>query len=69
MAREMTMLPAVSRVIVRACKIGTPLVTRVPRVREKREIEVLRIKSPKSGARSLIRSSAARPALVRATSL
>ena len=34
----MTELPAVSRVIFKACKIGTPLVTRVPSVRLKREI-------------------------------
>ena len=53
----MTVLPAVSRVMLSACKIGTPLVTSVPSVREKREIAVLRSRSPKSGTRSLKRSS------------
>ena len=33
--------------------MGTPLVTRVPSVRLKREIELLRVRSPKSGAWSL----------------
>ena len=39
----MTVLPAVSRVMLSACRIGTPLVTSVPSVREKREIELLRV--------------------------
>src|SRR5256886_8187135 len=41
-APEITVLPAVARVMFSACKIGTPLVTNVPRVREKREIAVFR---------------------------
>ena len=38
MASEMTTLPAVSRVMLRAWRMGTPEVTRVPSVRVKREI-------------------------------
>ena len=68
-APAITMLPAVSRVMLSACKIGTPLVTNVPSVREKREIAVLRIKSPKSGTRSLKRSIIDLPARVRAINL
>ena len=52
MASAMTELPAVSRVMLRAWRIGTPLVTSVPSVREKREMELLRVRSPKSGRRS-----------------
>ena len=63
-ASPMTAFPAVSRVMFNACKIGTPLVTRVPSVRVKREMELLRMRSPKSGARSLTRSIIARPAAV-----
>ena len=37
--------------------------------RAKREIEVLRVRSPKSGARSLTRSMTMRPVGVRATTL
>ena len=61
----MAALPAVSRVIFKACKIGTPLVTSVPSVRAKREIAVLRFKLPKSGMRSLKLSIASRPLRVR----
>ena len=53
MAVEMMALPAVSLVMFRAWRIGTPLVTRVPRVREKREIAFLRVRSPKTGALSM----------------
>ena len=61
MAPAMTVLPAVSRVMLSACRIGTPLVTSVPSVREKREIALLRSMSPKSGTRSLKRSIRTRP--------
>ena len=64
-----TVLPAVSRVIFKACKMGTPLVTSVPRVRAKREIAVLRVRSPKSGTRNLNLIDASAPAGVRATNL
>src|SRR5450759_1388934 len=50
MARAMTVLPAVSRVMLSACRIGTPLVTSVPSVRENREMAVFRIKSPQYDA-------------------
>jgi len=65
----MAALPAVSRVIFKACKIGTPLVTSVPSVRAKREIAVLRFKLPKSGMRSLKLSMTSRPLPVRPTRL
>src|SRR5204863_824738 len=65
MAAAMAALPAVSRVMFNACKIGTPLVTNVPSVRAKREIAVLRFKLPKSGIRSLKLSMSNRPRRVR----
>jgi hypothetical protein len=58
-------LPAVSRVMLRAWRIGTPEVTRVPRVREKRETALLRWMSPSTGILSLMRVDALRPPLVR----
>jgi len=41
--------------------MGTPDVTKVPSVRLKREMELFRSRSPKSGVWSLILSSMARP--------
>ena len=49
MAWEITTLPAVSRVMLSAWRMGTPEVTRVPRVREKRETALLRWMSPRTG--------------------
>ena len=54
--RETTTLPAVSRVMLSACRIGTPEVTRVPRVRLNRAIAVLRWMSPMIGNLSVSRS-------------
>ncbi len=50
----MMTLPAVSRVMLRAWRMGTPEVTSVPSVREKRETALLRWMSPKIGSFSLI---------------
>src|SRR5476649_2829569 len=47
-----TTLPAVSRVILSAWRMGTPLLIRVPNVRAKREMAVLLVKSPKTGIRN-----------------
>ena len=65
MALDKTTLPAVSRVMLSACRMGTPLVTRVPSVRLKREMALFLIRSPKSGTRSLIASMMAKPFSVR----
>jgi len=54
-------IAAVSRVILSAWRMGTPDVTKVPSVRLKREMELFRSRSPKSGVWSLILSSMARP--------
>src|SRR5260221_2083159 len=62
-------LPAVSLTIVRAWRIGTPLLTRVPRVRVKREIATLLTTGPRTGILSLNLSQTRRPNLVRTNRL
>ena len=57
----MIVFPAVSRVMFKACRMGTPLVTSVPSVRLKREIEPFLIRLPKSGARKVRASITVRP--------
>ena len=56
MASPTTWLPAVSRVMLSAWRIGTPLVTSVPSVRLKPRDRAFAVRSPKSGIRSLILS-------------
>ncbi len=46
-APAMTTLPAVSLVMLRAWRIGTPLVTSVPSVRVKREMALFLVRSPR----------------------
>ena len=48
-ASAMMTLPAVSFTIINACKIGTPLLTRVPSVRAKREMATLLMTGPMGG--------------------
>src|SRR5476649_2339231 len=57
-----TVLPAVSRVILSAWRMGTPLLISVPNVRANREMAVLLVKSPKTGTRNATRSRKAIPA-------
>ena len=49
MALLMMTLPAVSLTIVRACKMGTPLLTSVPRVRVKRAMATRLMTGPNTG--------------------
>src|ERR1039457_7061794 len=60
----MMTLPAVSLTMVSACKIGTPLLTSVPSVRQKREMETLLMTGPVGGIISLVLSQIRRPNLV-----
>ncbi len=69
MAVPMTEFSAVSRVMLSAWRIGTPLVTSVPSVRLNREIDVLRMMSPKTGIFSFSLSKKIRPASERASRL
>ena len=55
----MMTLPAVSLTMVSACKIGTPLLTSVPSVRVKREMETLLTTGPIGGMLSLDLSQSA----------
>ena len=55
------MLPTVSRVMVRASRMGTPAARRVPRVRVKRATAVLWKMRPRMGSLSLSASAAYRP--------
>ena len=64
MALAMMTLPAVSLTMVSACKMGTPLLTSVPSVREKREMATLLMTGPKAGILSLTLSQMRRPILV-----
>src|SRR5436190_5226360 len=58
-------LPDVSLTIVSACRIGTPLLTNVPNVRQKREMATLLKTGPSTGILSLTLSTTCRPLLVR----
>ncbi len=58
-------LPEVSFTMVSACRMGTPLLTSVPRVRENRAIATLLITGPSTGMCSLNRSNNRRPTRVR----
>ena len=49
----MMTLPAVSFTIINACRMGTPLLTRVPSVRENREMDTLVTTGPTGGSLSL----------------
>ena len=53
-------LPNVSRTTRRACKIGIPAETRVPRVRVKRATATSRSRTPTIGRRSRVRSTSIR---------
>src|SRR5262245_38419672 len=64
-ADPMMTLPEVSFTMVSACKIGTPLLTRVPKVRVNREIATLLITGPSAGMFSLNLSKMRRPNRVR----
>src|ERR1044071_1120951 len=57
-------LPAVSFTIVSACRIGTPLLIRVPNVRVNREMATLLMTGPTTGILSLNLSQTWRPNLV-----
>ena len=50
MASSMIAFPEVRAVISRPSRIGTPDWIRVPRVRQKRATEILRIRSPSTGS-------------------
>src|SRR5665213_1636059 len=63
-ASAMMTLPAVSLTMVSACKIGTPLLTSVPSVRQKREMETLLMTWPVGGMTSLVLSQMRRPNFV-----
>ena len=62
----MTTLPAVSRQMSRASRIGTPDAIRVPKVRLNRATTTLRAIGPTTGRRSFSRSRKRRPGAVRA---
>ena len=62
MASETITLLAVSRVIIRACKIGTPEATKVPKVREKRATVLTLIMVPILGIFSMKVSTTRPPA-------
>ena len=64
-ALPMMTLPEVSLTMVSACRIGTPLLTRVPSVRVKREMATLLMTGPSTGMFSLKRSQTRRPGRVR----
>src|ERR1035437_3719055 len=68
-ALAMMTLPAVSLTMVRAWRMGTPLLTSVPRVRVKREMAILLTTGPTTGTLSLNLSKAWRPNLVRTESM
>src|SRR5262249_18298960 len=59
-----TTLPAVSLTMVSACKMGTPLLTKVPKVRVNLEIATLLITGPSTGIFSFTLSHTSRPNLV-----
>ena len=61
--------PEVSFTIVSACKIGTPLLTSVPKVRVNRAIATLLTTGPKTGTISLNLSNIRLPSLVLVKSL
>src|SRR5580698_4785976 len=63
-ALAMMTFPAVSLTMVSACKMGTPLLTSVPSVRVKREMETLVTTWPVGGITSLVLSQMRRPNLV-----
>src|SRR5713226_7378491 len=58
-------LPAVSLTIIKAWRIGTPLLTKVPSVRVKREMATLLMTVPKTGMFNLNLSNNRRPKRVR----
>jgi hypothetical protein len=57
-ALAMMTLPAVSLTIINACRMGTPLLTRVPSVRVNREMATLLMTGPMGGILSLNLSQA-----------
>src|SRR5438445_2276396 len=58
-------LPEVSLTIIKAWRIGTPLLTKVPSVRVKREMATLLMTDPKTGMFNLNLSNNRRPKRVR----
>ncbi len=64
MARASTALPAVSRLMLRASRIGTPLPIRVPKVRVKRAMALLFMIVPNSGTWNFSQSTTSLPVRV-----
>ena len=64
MASDMITLETMPATVSRACKIGTPLTSRVPSVREKRDSMTFWVSLPKTGSLSLTRSQTWLPNLV-----